>query len=254
MIVNRISETEKTMNCIVIKKLQEASTLVDFINLVPYFELSAVCNSVFEAYEILQREQIDLIFLDTDLPKISGIEFIKSLNNKPLFIFTSSDVNLAIEGFNLNAIDFLLKPFSFERFLRATNKAFLNFSIQEKRTFAERANIDKPGQLNDFMLVKADYQTLSIKLDNILYIEGLKDYIKIYTSKNAKPIVTLNSLKKLQQKLPSNRFSRVHKSYIIGLEHIKSINKSQVIINDKYIPIGESFKNIFISKMEDLKI
>ncbi len=242
------------MNCIVIKKQQEASTLVDFINLVPNFELKAVCNSVFEAYEILQTEQIDLIFTDTDLPKISGIDFIKSLDNKPLFIFTSSDANLAIEGFNLNAVDFLLKPISFERFLRATNKAFLNYSFQEKRTFVERANLEKMGQLNDFMLVKTDYQTLNIKLENILYIEGLKDYIKIYTSKNAKPIVTLNSLKKLQQKLPSNRFSRVHKSYIIGLEHIKSINKSQVIINDKYIPIGESFKNIFISKMEDLKI
>lgn len=242
------------MKCIIIKKPQELNPLVEFVNSVPYFELVSVCNSVFEAYEILQTEQIDLIFLDTDLPKISGIEFIKSLDNKPLFIFTSNDANLAIEGYNLNAIDFLLKPISFERFLRATNKAFLNFSIQEKRTFVEHANLEKMGHLNDFMLVKTDYQTLNIKLENILYIEGLKDYIKIYTSNNVKPIVTLNSLKKLQQKLPSNRFSRVHKSYIIGLEHIKSINKSQVIINDKYIPIGESFKNFFISKMEDLKI
>jgi DNA-binding LytR/AlgR family response regulator len=102
--------------------------------------------------------------------------------------------------------------------------------------------------------VKTDYQTQIIKLDNILYIEGLKDYIKIYTTKNVKPVITLNSLKNLQQNLPSDRFSRIHKSYIVGLDHIKSINKTQVIINDKYIPIGESYKNFFMTKMEELRI
>ena len=103
-------------------------------------------------------------------------------------------------------------------------------------------------------MVKTDYQTIIIKLDNILYIEGLKDYIKIFTTQNPKPIITLNSLKKLQQNLPPDKFSRIHKSYIVGLEHIKAINKTQVVINDKYIPIGESYKNIFMSKMEELRI
>lgn len=117
-----------------------------------------------------------------------------------------------------------------------------------------KENSDSIGKPNDFVLVKTDYQTQIIKLDNILYIEGLKDYIKIYTSKNVKPVITLNSLKNFQQNLPSDRFSRVHKSFIIAIEHIKSINKTQVIINDKYIPIGESFKNIFMNKMEELRI
>ena len=114
--------------------------------------------------------------------------------------------------------------------------------------------MDSQGRPSDFVLVKTDYQTQIIKLDNILYIEGLKDYIKIFTLKNSKPIITLNSLKNLEHNLPPERFSRIHKSYIVGHEHIKSINKSQVIIHDKYIPIGESFKNIFLTKIDDLRI
>ncbi len=242
------------MKCIVIKKPLEQNNIIEFIKTVPYFELISVCNSAFEAYEILQNQQIDLIFLDTDLPKVSGMDFIKSLDNKPLFIFFSSNANLAIEGYNLNALDFLLKPFSFDRFLKASNKAFLHYSFRERKQVTEREGIDATGHSNDFVLVKTDYQTIIVKLDNILYIEGLKDYIKIYTSQNVKPIITLNSLKKLQQNLPSERFSRIHKSYIVGLDHIKAINKTQVVINDKYIPIGESYKNIFLNRMEELRI
>ncbi len=243
------------MKCIVIKKPQEQSNIIEFINTVPYLELVTTCTTVFEAYEILQSKKIDLIFLDTDLPKVSGVDFIKSLDNKPPFIFLSSNANLAIEGFNLNAIDFLLKPFTLDRFLRAANKALLYHSFKDKKIHPERENGESSSsQPNDFVMVKTDYQTIIIKLDNILYIEGLKDYIKIFTTQNPKPIITLNSLKKLQQNLPHDKFSRIHKSYIVGLEHIKAINKTQVVINDKYIPIGESYKNIFMSKMEELRI
>ncbi len=240
------------IKCIVIRKPQEQNPIVEFIKIVPYFDLVSICNSVFEAYEAMQQQQIDLIFLDTDLPKVSGIDFIKSLDKTPLFIFTSSNVELAIEGFNLNAVDFLLKPLSFERFLKAANKVLYYQAMHERKQVKE--NMESTNKINDFVLVKTDYQTQIIKLDNILYIEGLKDYIKIFTSKNIKPVITLNSLKNLQQQLPPDRFSRIHKSYIIGLEHIKSINKTQVIINDKYIPIGESYKNFFLTKMEELRI
>ncbi|QGY42845.1 response regulator [Maribellus comscasis] len=244
------------MRCIVIKKPTEQINLIEFIKTVPYFDLVASCTSVFEAYEILQTQPIDLIFIDTDLSKISGLDFIKSLDDKPLFIFYSSNANLAIEGFNLNAIDFLLKPFSFDRFLKAANKALLHYTFREKKSGheKEKESVENNGQSNEFVLVKTDYQTILVRLDNILYIEGLKDYIKIYTSQNAKPIITLNSLKRLQQNLPSEKFSRIHKSYIVGLDHIKAINKTQVVINDKYIPIGESYKNIFLNRMEELRI
>jgi len=242
------------MKCIVLKKAFDQTNIVEFINSIPYFELVSTCNSVFEAYEILNSKKIDLIFLDTDLPKISGIEFIQSLNNKPLFIFFSSNANLAVEGFNLNALDFLLKPFSFDRFLKASNKALEANSIKERLMNPVRENLPANFASNDFMMVKTDYQTIVIKLENILYVEGLKDYIKIYTLQNPKPVLTLNSLKKMQQNLPPDKFSRIHKSYIVGIEHIKSINKSQVVINDKYIPIGESYKNVFSAKMEEMRI
>jgi DNA-binding LytR/AlgR family response regulator len=243
------------MNCVVIdNKPFVQNYLIEYIQLIPYFELVLCCSSVFEVYEILQSQKIDLIFIDTDLPKVSGIEFIRSLDNKPLFIFTSSNPNLAIEGYNLNPLDFLLKPYSFERFLKAANKAYEYFTYKMNMPCRERDSIYNINPANEFVLVKSDYQTIKIKLEDILYIEGLKDYIKIYTLKATKPVITLNSLKRLQQNLPPERFSRIHKSYIIGLEHINSINKTQVIINDKYIPIGESYKNVFMNMMEDLKI
>lgn len=246
----------KTMRCIIIKKPTDQTNLIEFIKTVPYFELLASCSSVFDAYEIIQTQCIDLIFVDTDLSKISGLDFIKSLDDKPLFIFYSSNANLAIEGFNLNAIDFLLKPFSFDRFLKAANKALLHYTFKEKKSepLKEKESNENNRQSNDLIMVKTDYQTILIRLDNILYIEGLKDYIKIYTSQTTKPIITLNSLKKLQQNLPSDKFSRIHKSYIVGLDHIKAINKTQVVVNDKYIPIGESYKTIFLNRMEELRI
>ncbi len=239
------------MNCIVIKKPDENNTLIEFIKTVPYFELFGTYNSVFDAYKILQLHDIDVIFIDTDLPNISGIDFIRSLDIKAMFIFISEDKNLAIEGFNLNAIDFLIKPLSFERFLKAANKVLFYSNLMEKRT--SRGKKDEIKQ-SDYVLVKSDYQTQIIKLGNILYVEGLKDYIKIYTSKHEKPIITLNSLKNFERHLPPDRFSRIHKSYIVGHEHIKTINKSQVFIQDKNIPIGESFRILFFTKMEDLRI
>lgn len=186
------------MKCIILKKAFDQSNIVEFVNSVPYFELIVTCNSVFEAYEILNSKKIDLIFLDTDLPKVSGIDFIQSLNHRPLFIFFSSSANLAVDAFNVNALDFLLKPFSFDRFLKASNKALEANSLKEKIIYREKENVINNAASNDFMMVKTDYQTIVIKLENILYFEGLKDYIKIYTSQNPKPVITLNSLKKLQ--------------------------------------------------------
>jgi DNA-binding LytR/AlgR family response regulator len=243
------------MECIIIDNKPIAqNSLVENIKQIPYLELNSYCSTVFEGYEAMQSQNIDLIFIDTDMPKVSGIDFIKSLDNKPMFIFTSSNPLLAIEGFNLNALDFLLKPFSFDRLLRSANKAFEFYSFKHKTKQPDRDPDYQGTTANDFVLVKSDYQTIRINLEDILYIEGLKDYIKIYTSKAAKPVITLNSLKRLQKNLPPEKFSRIHKSYIIGMDHINTINKSQVVINDKYIPIGESYKNIFMDKIEDMKI
>ncbi len=241
------------MKCIVIdNKTNCQNQLIEYIERIPFLELVACYSTVFEAYEVLRSQNIDLLFVETDLPKVSGINFIKSMDNKPLFVFTSNNANLAIEGFNLNALDFLLKPFTFDRFFKAANKA-LELNTLKTNTIKKEA-IENNGGSNDFILVKSDYKTIKIKLDTILYVEGLKDYIKIFTSQNSKPIITLNSLKKIQDYLPPKKFTRIHKSFIISLEHINIINKAQVIINEKYIPIGESYRNQFMSEMENLRL
>lgn len=243
------------MNCILIEKVHAQNNIKEYLNLVPYFNLVSFCSSVFDAYEILQNRKIDIIFVDTELQRVSGIDFIKSLAHKPMFVLLSDMPQLAVEGYNLNALDFLLKPVTFDRFLQTANKAYETFSLANKKeNSGTNTDTEHRDTLCNTVLVKTDYKTIMIKLNEIMYIEGLKDYIKIYTSHTNKPVITLNSLKKLQQSLPSNKFSRIHKSYIVGLDHINSINKSQVMILDKHIPIGESYRHIFTEKMEEFRI
>lgn len=241
------------MNCILIEKPHAHNNIKEYLNMVPYFNLVSFYSSIFDAYEILQTHKIDIIFVDTELHRVSGIDFIKSLENKPMVVFLSDNPKLAVESYNLNALDFLLKPITFDRFLKTSNKAYENYNLIRKNESAEKKQ-EPVEAMNNTVLVKTDYKTIVIKLSEILYIEGLKDYIKIYISLNDKPVITLNSLKKLQQNLPSNKFSRIHKSYIVGLDHINSINKSQVMILDKHIPIGESYRNIFTERMEEFRI
>nr|WP_319267196.1 LytTR family DNA-binding domain-containing protein [uncultured Draconibacterium sp.] len=241
------------MNCIILEKPHAQSLLRDMVNMVPYFHLVSYCSSVFDAYEILRRQKIDIIFVDTTLSKVSGTDFIKSLENKPLFVFVSDQPELAVEGYNLNALDFLLKPLRFDRFLKTANKAY-ELGSKEFKKAEIPADFEQQDTGPKTILVKTDYKTILIKLNKILYIEGLKDYIKIYTKENSKPVITLNSLKRLQQNLPAEKFSRVHKSYIVGLDHINAINKTQVMIKDKFIPIGESYRSVFSQKMEELRI
>lgn len=241
------------MNCILLERTHSQTTIKEYLSRVPYFNLVASCSSVFDAYEVLRSTKIDIIFAETELTRVSGIDFIKSLDHKPLCVFISDDPQLAVEAFNLNALDFLLKPVSFNRFFKTAHKAYDAFTLQNKNGKAI-APLDIEGGLNNKILVKTEYKTVAINLNDVLYFEGLKDYIKIYIRDKDKPIITLSSLKKLQQSLPSHKFSRIHKSFIVGLDHINAINKSQVIICDKHIPIGESYRHIFIEKMEEFRI
>lgn len=241
------------MDCILIEKQHAHSNIKEYLNMVPYFNLVSFCSSVFDAYEILQSRKIDIIFIDTELQRVSGIDFIKSLDQKPMVVFTSNMPELAVESYNLNALDFLLKPVTFDRFLKTANKAYESHTLTSRKELTQYEKSEQTMS-NKSVLVKTDYKTILIKVNEILYIEGLKDYIKIYTSQKDKPVITLNSLKRLQQNLPSDKFSRIHKSYIVGLDHINSINKTQVMILDKHIPIGESYRNLFSEKMEEMRI
>ena len=238
-------ENKKTlaMKCIIIDDEPLAQQIIeDYIKMIPFLQLEQKCSSVFEALDIIQRTKIDLIFLDIHLPNVSGIEFIHSLENRPMFIFTTAYSEHALEAFELSAVDYLLKPISFSRFLKAANKAYNLFCSVHQGRDEHQETVESD---QEYVLVKADYKSVKIKLSQILYIEGLKDYVKIYLQNEDKPIVTLNSLKRMSENLPGGQFLRVHKSFIINTSRIKSVTKNRIIIHDRWIPVGESYKSDF---------
>lgn len=233
------------MQCIIIDDEPLAIELLeDFVSKVPFLSLVQSCSSAFEAIQVIQKGSIDLIFSDIEMPEFTGIEFIKSLEKKPLVIFTTAYSHYAVEGFNLNAVDYLVKPIPFHRFLTAVNRAHELFDL---KTDAETSTTQSQQQA-DFIFVKSDYENLKVNLNTIRYIEGLKDYIKIYTN-DVKPILTLNSLKAFEEKLPIN-FIRVHRSYIVSLNHINSVQRNRIIIDKNYIPIGQNYKDEFVKRIE----
>ena len=224
--------------------------LEDDIRKVPFLELAGKYRSGFEALEILQKEQIDLIFLDIQMPDISGIQFLKSLPRKPLVIFTTAYEQYALEGFELDVIDYLLKPYTFERFLKAVNKAQDYLSVQEKVQ-----NMNSTGEIPptpEFIFVKADYKLVKIEIAEIQYIESLKDYIKIYVVE--KPVITLSSMKSVEEKLPSNDFIRVHRSFMVNIRKIQYIHRNYIMVGNKEIPIGENYKEHFLHVINQNKM
>jgi DNA-binding LytR/AlgR family response regulator len=176
------------------------------------------------------------------MPEITGISFLKSLKYKPMVIFITAYEKYALEGFELDVLDYLLKPVSFDRFVKATTKA-LDYFYYLNNSDANRLNKSR------YIFVKADYKIIKINIDDIIYIEGLKDYIKIYTG--SKPILTLSSLKNIEEKLPSKEFMRVHKSFIVSVAKIESISKSRIKIGDKEIPISDNYRDTFFGSIEE---
>ncbi|WP_262905133.1 LytR/AlgR family response regulator transcription factor [Neotamlana sargassicola] len=235
------------ISCIIIDDEPLALELLeDFISKIEFLDLIASCSNGFEATNILRNNKVDLIFTDIEMPNFSGIDIIKSLDYNPHFIFTTAYSHYAVEGFNLNAIDYLVKPIPFHRFLKAATRAqsIINNEKQEPTV----VNVEKPAPEQDFIFVKSEYENLKVNINDIKYIEGLKDYIKIYTNKD-KPILTLNSLKNFEEKL-SHNFIRVHKSYIVSLNHIHSVQRNRIIIDEKWIPIGVSYKTEFLKRID----
>lgn len=241
------------MKCIIVDDEPLAIDLLnDFIGRVPFLIKTAECKNAIEAIEVLHHEPVDLIFLDIQMPNISGIQLLNSLETKPMVIFTTAYSEYAIESYNLNAVDYLLKPFTFERFLKAVNKAYTLFTSRntsmKKNVIPEHEiktlHTETSSDAQEYIFVKADYKSVKITFEQILYIEGLKDYIKIYTG--PKPIITQLSLKSIEEKLPSQMFFRVHKSYIVSLKHIQSIERGIIRIGEARIPISESYKEKFL--------
>ena len=207
---------------------------------IPDLHIVKCCTNAFEANEALNQNKVDLILLDIQMPQLTGIDFLKSLTNPPMVIFTTAYSNYAIEGFELAAVDYLLKPISFERFLKAINRAI----EEHKKNIPATSPTQDENQ--DFIFIKADKKLIKVNFREIVYIEGLKDYVIIRLD-NGSRIVTLQTMKSLENKLPSDLFKRIHRSYIIGITKIKALvgNMIEVIEKDKpkHIPIGKNYRD-----------
>jgi len=210
--------------------------LVDNINQVPYLQLVKACRNAMEAIEILQQEKIDLIFLDIQMPKLSGLQFIQSLQQPPMVILITAYEKYALESYNLNVVDYLLKPVPLERFLKACNKAKKLFDLGKEKPLVEKE------QSADHIFINVEYTLVKILFADILFIEGLKDYIKIHLAPSSKPILTKMSLKGMEEKLPAGKFVRVHKSYIVAADKITIIKRDLVYLGNNEIPVSDFYK------------
>jgi DNA-binding LytR/AlgR family response regulator len=236
------------MKCVIIDDEPLAVELLeDFVGKVDSLELISTFNNAIDAVSFINQNNVDLIFLDIQMPHFSGIDFLNTIEKKPLVIFTTAYSDYAVEGFNLGAVDYLVKPIPFHRFLKSVVRAqqVLNPAANVQ---AISENTTAPELEQDFMFVRAEYENVKMNFADILFIEGLKDYVKIYTTDN-KFTLTLISLIKLENLLSSKGFSRIHRSYIINIKHVKSIQKNKVLISDKRIPISESYKNSFFERI-----
>ncbi|UZR97230.1 LytR/AlgR family response regulator transcription factor [Chondrinema litorale] len=207
--------------------------LEDYINDVSFLELVGLCENALIANEIIQEQQIDLIFLDINMPKLNGLEFLKSLDSPPLTIFTTAYREFAIESYDLKAVDYLMKPIPFSRFMSAVNKAKELIELKNTNT--------KPSTENHFF-IKEDGNLVKILFEDILFIEAMQDYVKISMKNINNPHVALISLKSIEQQLPSNAFIRVHKSFIIAIEKVERIEGNLLHIREKVIPIAKNLR------------
>lgn len=211
--------------------------LVAYIGKVPFLHLASQCQSALEAMEILNRETVDAIFCDINMPDLSGMEFVKSLTVPPLVVFTTAYSEYAVEGFKVDAVDYLLKPFGLQDFMRAANRLKERLEIKGKTL--------ETVETGDDIFVKTDYRVVKVAIQDIRYVEGMSEYLKLHLESQPKPIVTLLAMKALEERLPQN-FMRIHRSYIVNLDKIKEVNKNRVILDaDTYLPIGDSYKEAF---------
>ncbi|MEJ8801371.1 LytR/AlgR family response regulator transcription factor [Pontibacter sp. H249] len=220
--------------------------LETFIERLDNLELVCRCNNALEAYNCLQTHKVDLLFLDIQMPKLTGIDFLKTLTNPPKVIFTTAYRDYALEGFELNAVDYLLKPIAFERFLKAVSKVTTAAEVAKPAAIAAPvvaplATTSGPGYKEAFIYLKADKKMVKIMLSDILYIESLKDYIRVKTE--TKEIISYQKISFLEEKLPTDKFLRIHRSFIVALDKIQAFSATAVDIGKTEIPIGRFYKN-----------
>ncbi|PWS26525.1 DNA-binding response regulator [Pedobacter yonginense] len=239
------------IRCLAVDDESYASDIIAaFINKTPFLELVGTTTNAFEALNLVQDGKVDLVFLDIQMPELTGIQFLKICGGKCKVILTTAYPEYALEGFDLDVVDYLLKPVSYERFYKAAIKAQ---QILAPVAAAQSELVATPNQANDFIFIKGDTKNKFIKVnyDDILYIEGLKNYVSVYTA--SQRIITYQALRELEVELPRPPFYRIHKSYIISIEKIKMIDGNTVYINDQAIPIGETYKDEFFKVVREGK-
>lgn len=217
------------------------SLLESYVRKTDSLELCGSYSSAIQAMKSLPEHPVDLLFLDIQMPELNGLEFSRMVSDNTRIIFTTAFEQYAIDGYRVNALDYLLKPINYNDFIEAVNKALQWFELRKKAETPDSVQTSLPTDSNH-IYVKSDYKIVQIELDKILYIEGLKDYIKIYTEDNPRPILSLTSMKTMEEKLPSNRFIRVHRSYIVQKQKIKIIDKGRIVFGKEYIPVSDSYK------------
>ena len=221
--------------------------LVTYINKVPFLELAGQCHSALEAQKLMEEEMVDAIFCDINMPDLSGMDFVRQLAAPPVIVFTTAYSEYAIEGYKVNAVDYLLKPFGMNDFLRAALKVQDQYNLRHQNTPQKQSS---PVQADGTIFVKTDYRVVRIAISDIRYIEGMSEYLKIHLE-GQKPIITLLSMKKMEDYLPPTLFMRIHRSYIVNLQKIQEVNKNRVILDaDTYLPIGDLYKDRFNEYLE----
>lgn len=227
------------MNCIAVDDEPLALKLLqDNISKVPYLKLVAACSDAFEAMKAMQENKIDLVFIDIQMPGLTGLQLIGSLENKPLVIFITAYKQYALESYDLAVVDYLLKPVALDRFIKACNRA------KELHELKSAKQQPAETQTKEYFFVNVDYSQVKVMFDDIIFMEGLRDYIKINLKSTKRPLVVRSSLKAIEPELPESKFIRIHKSYLVSIVEITAVRKNSVFIKEMELPVGETYREI----------
>lgn len=248
------------IKCIIVDDEKLARTLLEnYIQKLPQLELIQQCKNPLEALECLQSHEIDLMFLDIQMPDLTGIEFLQTLQKKPVVIFTTAYAEYAMEGYQLDVIDYLLKPFSFNRFVQGVNKATEQVQLKRGQGSGTQTVVPAPvattaplpTDSKEHVIIKAEHKTFKVKLTDIIYIKSVGEYVTYHTQNSGLPaqIMTLQSLRKLEDVLPASQFIRIHRSYIVAIDRVKVLEGNELVIDDERLPIGKTYREVVVKKI-----
>lgn len=224
-----------TLHCVIIDdEPLAADLLASYAKKIPYLELEGVYNSAAESIKTIREKKIDLLFLDIQMPELSGLEFAKIVGKETKIVFTTAFSQYAVDGYSVDALDYLLKPVSFNKFLDTANKALEWFEMRDRQRSMKE---------DRFVFVKSEYKLQKVNFDDILYVEGVKDYVKFYFADSSKNFMSLMNMKKVEEYLPYPEFMRIHRSYIVHMTKVELIDRFRIVMGDQYLPISESYKN-----------